>query len=67
MTPSLNHKNHHNHINMNEENVNLDEIEQEEAEISEKDAFFKSDYTEISSNWYIFYYLFNFYKISLEL
>jgi hypothetical protein len=35
---------------MNEENVNLDEIEQEEAEISEKDAFFKSDYTEISSN-----------------
>ena len=42
---------------MNEENVDLDEIEPEEAEISEEDALFKSDYTEIQSNFYILWLL----------
>ena len=36
----------------------MNEIEPEEAEISEEDVLFKSDYTEISSNCYIFFLLF---------
>ena len=39
---------------MHEENVDLDEIEPEEAEISVEEALFKS---EISSNFYILWLL----------
>ena len=40
-------------MNMNEEKVNLDERETDETEITKEDSLFKSDYTEISSNYHL--------------